>query len=168
MLLHGITPGPFLLRDRPDVFWGVIGSFYLGNAMLLILNLPLVGLFAKLVRVPSRYLMPAILVLCTIGTYGDNGALFDVWVMLGAGVIGYVMRKYGYEPAPLVVGLVLGPVMERSFRQTLIISGGRVESLWESPICMVMWGVALAAIFLPLVIRAAKAGQKAFSGGGRP
>ena len=88
MLLHGITPSPFLLRDRPDVFWGVIGSFYLGNAMLLILNLPLVGIFAKLVRVPSRYLMPVILVLCAIGTYGDNGALFDVWVMLGAGVIG--------------------------------------------------------------------------------
>ena len=158
MLLHGITPGPFLLRDRPDVFWGVIGSFYLGNAMLLILNLPLVGIFARLVRVPSRYLMPAILVLCTIGTYGDNGALFDVWVMLGAGVIGYVMRKYGYQPAPLVVGLVLGPVMERSFRQTLIISGGRVESLWESPICMAMWGVALLAILLPILVPRIKAG----------
>jgi len=90
--------------------------------------------------------MPVILVLCAIGTYGDNSALFDVWVMLGAGVIGYVMRKYGYGPAPLVVGLVLGPVMERSFRQTLIISGGRVESLWEPPICMVMWGVALMSV----------------------
>ena len=100
MLLHGITPGPFLLRDRPDVFWGVIGSFYLGNAMLLILNLPLVGIFAKIVRVPSRYLMPVILVLCAIGAYGDNGALFDVWVMLGAGVLGYVMRKYGYRAGP--------------------------------------------------------------------
>ena len=153
MLLHGVTPGPFLLRDRPDVFWGVIGSFYLGNAMLLILNLPLVGVFAKLVRVPSRYLMPIILVLCAIGTFGDNGALFDVWVMVAAGVIGYVMRKYGYEPAPLVVGLVLGPVMERSFRQTLIISGGRVESLWESPICMAMWAIALIAILLPVLIK---------------
>jgi putative tricarboxylic transport membrane protein len=128
--------------------------------MLLILNLPLVGIFAKLVRVPSRYLMPVILVLCAIGTYGDNGALFDVWVMLAAGVIGYVMRKYGYQPAPLVVGLVLGPVMERSFRQTLIISGGRIESLWESPICMVMWGVAVLAIFLPMVIRLIKSGIK--------
>ena len=160
MLLHGITPGPFLLRDRPDVFWGVIGSFYLGNAMLLILNLPLVGIFAKLVRVPSRYLMPIILILCTIGTYGDNGALFDVWVMLGAGVIGYVMRKYGYQPAPLVVGLVLGPMMERSFRQTLIISGGRIGSLWEPPICMAIWGVALLAILLPILIPPIKAGIK--------
>ncbi|MEW6671531.1 MAG: tripartite tricarboxylate transporter permease [Thermodesulfobacteriota bacterium] len=153
MLLHSVTPGPFLLRDRPDVFWGVIGSFYLGNAMLLILNLPLVGIFARLVRVPARYLMPVILVLCTIGTYGDNGAFFDVWVMLGAGIIGFVMRKYGYSPAPLVVGLVLGPVMERSFRQTLIISVGNLASLWESAICKAVWAVALIAIILPLLIR---------------
>jgi putative tricarboxylic transport membrane protein len=152
MLLHGVTPGPFLLRDRPDLFWGVIGSFYLGNAMLLILNLPLVGLFARIVRIPNLYLMPIILVLCGIGAFADNGLLFDVWVMLGAGAIGYLMRKFDYQPAPLVVGLVLGPVMERSFRQTLIISGGRVESLWESPICMFMWGVAVIAILYPMVV----------------
>lgn len=152
MLLHGVTPGPFLLRDRPDLFWGVIGSFYLGNAMLLILNLPLVGLFARIVRIPNLYLMPIILVLCGIGAFADNGLLFDVWVMLGAGAIGYLMRKFDYQPAPLVVGLVLGPVMERSFRQTLIISGGRGESLWESPICMVMWGVAVIAILYPMVV----------------
>ena len=149
MLLHGITPGPFLLRDRPDVFWGVIGSFYLGNMMLLILNLPLVGIFAKIVRVAPKYLMPTVLVLCVIGAYGDNSSLFDVWVMLGAGVVGYLMRKYDYEPAPLIVGLVLGPVMERSLRQTLIISRGSISGLWESPICMVMWFVILMAAVLP-------------------
>ncbi len=154
MLLHGITPGPLLLRDRPDVFWGVVGSFYLGNMMLLILNLPLVGLFAKIVRVAPRYLMPTVLVLCVIGAYGDNGVLFDVWVMLGAGIVGYVMRKYNYEPAPLVVGLVLGPVMERSLRQTLIISRGNISGLWESPLCMVMWGIVLLAVLLPFVMRA--------------
>lgn len=159
MLLHGVTPGPFLLRDRPDVFWGVVGSFYLGNIMLLVLNLPLVGLFAKLVTVPARYLMPIVLILCTIGTYGDNGALFDVWVMLAAGVLGYVMRKYDYEPAPLVVGLVLGPVMERSFRQTLIISGGRPESLWEPPLCMIMWTIAALSIVLPPLVRWVKTRQ---------
>jgi len=152
MLLHGITPGPFLLRDRPDVFWGVIGSFYLGNMMLLILNLPLVGFFAKLVRIAPRYLMPAVLVLCVIGAYGDNGTLFDVWVMLGAGVVGYTMRKYDYEPAPLVVGLVLGPVMERSFRQTLIISRGNLSGLWDSPICTVLWFVILVTAVMPFII----------------
>ncbi len=152
MLLHGITPGPFLLRDRPDVFWGVIGSFYLGNMMLLILNLPLVGFFAKLVRIAPRYLMPTVLVLCVIGAYGDNSTLFDVWVMLGAGVVGYIMRKYDYEPAPLVVGLVLGPVMERSLRQTLIISRGNLSGLWESPICTVLWFVILVAAVMPFLL----------------
>ncbi len=160
MLLQGVTPGPFLLRDRPDLFWGVIGSFYLGNAMLLILNLPLVGFFARLVRIPAPYLMPAILLLCTIGTFGDNSALFDVWVMLGAGVIGYVMRKYGYQPAPLVVGLVLGPVMERSFRQTLIMGAGRFESLWAPPLCKVMWAAVVLSFFLPLAIRIFKNRKK--------
>jgi putative tricarboxylic transport membrane protein len=157
MLLHGITPGPFLLRDRPDVFWGVIGSFYLGNMMLLILNLPLVGIFAKIVRVAPRYLMPTVLVLCVIGAYGDNSSLFDVWVMLGAGVVGYIMRKYDYEPAPLVVGLVLGPVMERSLRQTLIISRGNISGLWDSPICMVMWLIILLSAVLPVLVPYVKA-----------
>jgi putative tricarboxylic transport membrane protein len=163
MLLHGITPGPFLLRDRPDVFWGVIGSFYLGNMMLLILNLPLVGFFAKIVRIAPKYLMPVVLVLCVIGAYGDNGNLFDVWVMLGAGIVGYAMRKYSYEPAPLVVGLVLGPVMERSLRQTLIISRGNVGGLWESPICLVLWLVILLAVSLPSVMHYLR-----FKAGARP
>ncbi len=156
MLLHGITPGPFLLRDRPDVFWGVIGSFYLGNMMLLVLNLPLVGIFAKIVRVAPKYLMPVVLVLCVIGAYGDNSSLFDVWVMLGAGVVGYVMRKYDYEPAPLVVGLVLGPVMERSLRQTLIISRGSLSGLLDSTLCLVMWAVVVLAVILPLMINYVK------------
>jgi putative tricarboxylic transport membrane protein len=160
MLLHGITPGPFLLRDRPDVFWGVIGSFYLGNMMLLILNLPLVGIFAKIVRISNHYLMPIILVLCAIGAYGDNGALFDVWVMLGAGVLGFVMRKFDYEPAPLVVGLVLGPVMERSFRQALIISQGDTGALWQPPLCLAMWGIALLSIILPMMIPQMRKGLK--------
>jgi putative tricarboxylic transport membrane protein len=161
MLLHGVTPGPFLLRDRPDLFWGVIGSFYLGNAMLLVLNLPLVGLFARIVRVPNLYLLPVILVLCGIGAYGDNGLLFDVWVMLASGVLGFVMRKYDYEPAPLVVGLVLGPVMERSFRQALIISQGDTASLWQPPLCLAMWGIILASIVLPLAVPQLRKGIKA-------
>ncbi len=157
MLLHGVTPGPFLLRDRPDIFWGVIGSFYLGNMMLLILNLPLVGIFARIVRVAPKYLMPAVLVLCVIGAYGDNNNLFDVWVMLGAGVVGYLMRRYGYEPAPLVVGLVLGPVMERSLVQTLTISRGDPAGLIESPLCMVLWAAALIAVALPFLVGLLKA-----------
>lgn len=156
MLMLGVTPGPFLLKEHPDVFWGVIGSFYLGNIMLLVLNLPLVGIFARLVRVSSRYLMPVILVMCAVGTYADNSSLFDVWVMLGAGVLGYVMRKYHYGPAPLVVGLVLGPVMERSLCQMMIISQGDIGGLWTSTLCKVMWIGVLISVFLPLMIRAVK------------
>jgi putative tricarboxylic transport membrane protein len=152
MLLHGVTPGPFLMRDRPDVFWGVIGSFYLGNAMLLILNLPLVGVFARVVRVAPRYLMPAVLVLCVIGAYGDNGSLFDVWVMLGSGVAGYLMRRFDYEPAPLIVGLVLGTVMERSLRQALIMSGGALSGLWESPISAAILIGAVVAALAPILL----------------
>jgi putative tricarboxylic transport membrane protein len=149
MLLHGVTPGPFLMRDRPDVFWGVIGSFYLGNAMLLILNLPLVGVFAKVVRIAPKFLMPTVLVLCVIGAYGDNSSLFDVWVMLGSGVAGYLMRRFDYEPAPLVVGLVLGTVMERSLRQALIMSGGEMRGIWESPISAVILILAVLAAIAP-------------------
>jgi putative tricarboxylic transport membrane protein len=120
--------------------------------MLLILNLPLVGIFAKIVRVAPKYLMPTVLVLCVIGAYGDNSNFFDVWVMLGAGIVGYIMRKYNYEPAPLIVGLVLGPVMERSLRQTLIISRGNISGLWGSPLCMVMWLIIFLAAILPFMM----------------
>jgi putative tricarboxylic transport membrane protein len=147
-----VTPGPFLLRDRPDVFWGVIGSFYVGNIMLLILNLPLVGVFAKIVQVAPKYLMPSVLILCVVGAYGDNNNLFDVWVMLGFGVVGYLMRKYEFEPSPLVVGLVLGPVAERSLRQALIISGGRVSGLYDSPLAAVILGVVFLAVMGPVVL----------------
>jgi putative tricarboxylic transport membrane protein len=164
MLMLGVTPGPFLLKEHPDVFWGVIGSFYLGNIMLLVLNLPLVGFFARLVRVSPKYLLPVILAMCTVGTYADNSQLFDLWVMLGSGVLGYVMRKYQYEPAPLIVGLVLGPVMERSLCQMMIISQGDIGGLWSSTLCKVMWVGVVISLFLPLLIRVAAAIRKAVWG----
>lgn len=150
MLLMGITPGPFLLRDHPQVFWGVIGSFYVGNVMLLVLNLPLVGIFARVAQIPSNYLMPAVLVLCIVGAYGDNNNLFDVWVMLGAGVMGYLMRTYEYEPASLVLGLVLGPIMERSLLQALTIAQGDISGLWDSTIFAVLLVGALLAAVIPV------------------
>jgi putative tricarboxylic transport membrane protein len=149
MLLQGITPGPFLIRNNPDVFWGVIGSFYVGNVMLLILNLPLVGIFARVAMIPTKYLMPSVLVLCIVGAYADNNNLFDVWVMLGAGVVGYLMRKVAYDPAPLILGLVLGPTMERSLLQALTMSQGNVSGLWESPIAAAMLVLAALAAVWP-------------------
>jgi len=149
MLLMGVTPGPFLLRDNPQVFWGVIGSFYVGNVMLLVLNLPLVGLFARVAQIPPNYLMPAVLALCIVGAFGDNNNLFDVWVMAGAGGIGYLMRRYEYEPAPLVLGLVLGPIMERSLLQALTMEGGNIAGLWGSRIAAAMLLGALLAALAP-------------------
>jgi putative tricarboxylic transport membrane protein len=151
MLLMSVTPGPFLLRDHPQVFWGVIGSFYVGNVMLLLLNLPLVGLFARVATVPARWLMPVVLVLCAVAAYADNNNVFDVWVMVGAGLLGYVMRGLGLSPAPLVLGLVLGPLLERSLLQALTIGRGDVRELWASAPAAIMLAGAAVALLAPLV-----------------
>jgi putative tricarboxylic transport membrane protein len=151
MLLTGVTPGPFLLRDHPQVFWGVIASFYVGNAMLLLLNLPLVGLFARVAAIPQRYLMPGVLVLCAVAAYSDNNNPFDVWVMVVAGILGYAMRGLGYNPAPLVLGLVLGPLLERSLLQALTIGRGDVRELWSSAPAAVMLAAAGVALVAPIV-----------------
>jgi putative tricarboxylic transport membrane protein len=156
MLLVSVTPGPFLLRDHPDVFWGVIGSFYVGNVMLLLLNLPLVGLFARVATIPPRWLMPGVLVLCAVAAYADNNNAFDVWVMVGAGLLGYAMRWLRYDPAPLVLGLVLGPLLERSLVQALTIARGQVSGLWSSPQAAVMQVAAVVALVAPGVLRLAR------------
>jgi putative tricarboxylic transport membrane protein len=153
MLLQGITPGPFLLRDHPHVFWSVIGSLYVGNVMLLVLNLPLVGIFARVATIPPRYLMPVVLVLCAMGAFADNNNLFDVWVMVAAGLLGSLMRALDYEPAPLVLGLVLGPVMERSLLQALTISRGDLHGLWESSLSAGTLLLAAGAVAGPLLLR---------------
>jgi putative tricarboxylic transport membrane protein len=153
MLLQGVTPGPFLLRDHPQVFWGILGSFYVGNVMLLLLNLPLVGLFARVATIPPRYLMPVVLVLCAVGAYADNNNLFDVWVMVAAGLVGYGLRLLDYDPAPLVLGLVLGPVMERSLLQALTISRGDPAGLWGSAPAAGMLLAAGAALVAPALAR---------------
>ena len=153
MLLQGVTPGPFLLRDNPHVFWSIIGSFYVGNVMLLLLNLPLVGLFARVATIPPRYLMPVVLVLCAVGAFADNNNLFDVWVMVAAGLLGYVMRALDYDAAPLVLGLVLGPVMERSLLQALTIARGELGGLWGSPLSASMLLAAAATLVTPVLAR---------------
>jgi putative tricarboxylic transport membrane protein len=163
MLLTGVTPGPFLLRDHPQVFWGVIGSFYVGNAMLLLLNLPLVGLFARIATLPPRSLMPAVLVLCAVAAFSDNNNLFDVWVMVAAGLVGYALRALDYDVMPLVLGLVLGPVMERSLLQALTIARGDVRGLWASTPAAVMLVAAAVALVLPLGARLVAGGRRRVS-----
>jgi putative tricarboxylic transport membrane protein len=149
MLLMSVTPGPFLLRDHPSVFWGVIGSFYVGNVMLLLLNLPLVGVFARVATIPPKYLMPGVLVLCAVAAYSDNNNIFDVWVMVVAGIAGWAMRALDFSPAPLVLGLVLGPVLERSLLQALTIARGEVRGLWASGPAAVMLAAAAVVFVAP-------------------
>ena len=134
LLMHGVQPGPMLMVNHPDVFWGVIISMYVGNAMLLLLNLPLIGLWVQVLKIPYRILFPLILFFCLIGVYSINTSLFDVGIMLLFGVIGYLVRKFGYEPAPLVLAFVLGPMLEYSLRQSLTMSKGSFSIFFMRPI----------------------------------
>jgi putative tricarboxylic transport membrane protein len=124
LLIKGIAPGPQLVSEHPQVFWGFIASMYVGNLMLLALNLPLVGLFVNILRIPYAYLYPLIVMFCIVGVYLVNNSIVDVWIMLIMGVVGYLLRKLDFDPAPLVLGLVIAPTFELSLRQSLVMSNG--------------------------------------------
>ena len=156
MMIHGVTPGPLLIKNDPRLFWGFIASMYVGNVILLILNLPLVGLFVNLLRVPYPVLYPAILVCSIVGVYAVSSSVVDVWIMLGAGVLGYGLRKLDFETAPIVLGLVLAPMMEMSLRQSLSMSAGHYAIFVTRPISgtLLAGGAVLVALSLrPLISR---------------
>jgi putative tricarboxylic transport membrane protein len=134
LMIHGITPGPLLISRNPEIFWGIIASMYIGNAMLLILNLPLIGLWVQVLKVPYKILFPLILLFCLIGAYSINNSISDDIIMLVFGVLGYMMRKYKYEGAPMVLAFVLGPMLEYSLRQSLRISNGSFLIFFTRPI----------------------------------
>ncbi|MDI7258650.1 MAG: tripartite tricarboxylate transporter permease [Thermodesulfobacteriota bacterium] len=142
LLIHNITPGPLLLKNRPDIFWGVITSMYIGNVMLLVLNLPLIGMWVQITKIPFRLLFPIIILVCIVGVYTLNNSVFDLWIMIIFGVVGYVLKKCQYEPAPLVLAYVLGPKMEQAMRQSLIISDGSFKIFLVRPISAVCLGIA--------------------------
>ncbi len=134
LMIHGITPGPLMIEKNPELFWGTVTSMYLGNAMLLVLNLPLIGLWVRLLRVRYAVLFPLILFIALIGAYVINGSEMDLYMMLFFGVVGYLMRKFDYEPAPLILAYVLSPILEDSLRQSLIISSGSMGIFVSRPI----------------------------------
>ena len=138
LLIHGVPPGPTLVNDHPNVFWGFVASMYVGNLMLLALNLPLVGLFVNLLRIPYAYLYPLIIMFCVIGVYEVNHSIVDVWIMLIMGVVGYGLKKFGFDPAPLVLGLVIAPLFEMSLRQSLIMSNGNWTIFFARPIALTL------------------------------
>ncbi len=142
LLIHNITPGPLLLKNHPDIFWGVITSMYIGNVMLLVLNLPLIGLWVQITKVLFRLMFPIIILICIVGVYTLRNSVFDIWIMIIFGVIGYVMKKCQYEPAPLALAYVLGPMLEKSMRQSLIISNGSFKIFFVRPISAICLGIA--------------------------
>jgi putative tricarboxylic transport membrane protein len=148
LLIHGVPPGPTLVSDHPKVFWGFVASMYVGNLMLLALNLPLVGLFVNLLRIPYAYLYPLIIMFCVIGVYEVNHSIVDVWIMLIMGVVGYGLKKFGLDPAPLVLGLVISPLFEMSLRQSLIMSNGNWTIFFQRPIAGVLLAVCAGLLAL--------------------
>ncbi len=150
MMVHGVTPGPLLIQQDPRLFWGFIASMYVGNVILLILNLPLVGLFVNLLRVPYPVMYPIILVCSILGVYAVNSSVVDVWIMLGTGVLGYLLRKLDFETAPIVLGLVLAPMMELSLRQALAMSAGHYAIFVTRPISLALLSVGALLVALAL------------------
>ncbi len=138
LLIHGVRPGPLLISESPEIFWGLVASMYIGNLVLVILNLPLVGIFVKLLRIPFRILFPIIILVCLVGTYSIKGSTFELGVLLFFGLLGYILRKLKYDVPPLILALIVGQTMEMSFRQSLMRSGGSFSIFWESPMAMVL------------------------------
>lgn len=154
MTIHGITPGPSLLQKNPDLFWGFIASMWIGNIMLLVINLPMIGLWVRLLRIEYRLMFPAILLFCCIGIYSINNSVFDVAMTVGMGVLGWVARKAQCDAGPLLLGFVLGPMMETNFRRAMLISGGDATAFFDRPISLGLLGATgllLVILLLPAV-----------------
>jgi putative tricarboxylic transport membrane protein len=150
MTLHNIQPGPQVMTSNPELFWGLIASMWIGNAMLIILNLPLIGIWIKLLSVPYRWLFPAIVLFCAIGVYSTNNSTWDIWMLGLFGVIGYLFIKLGAEPAPLLLGFILGPMMEENLRRALLLSRGDWSVFVTSPLSAGL--LAVAALLLVIVL----------------
>ena len=163
MIIQGIQPGPSVMTEQPALFWGIVVSMWIGNVMLLILNLPLIGLWVKMIAVPYHYLYPAILVFCAIGTFSLSNSTFDVYLMAVFGLLGYIFHKFGCEPAPMMLGFILGPMMEEFLRRALLLSKGDPMVLVTRPISAVMLAVAVVLLFIVLTPALRKKREEAFA-----
>jgi TctA family transporter len=134
LIVHGITPGPMVISQRPDLFWGLIASFFVGNALLVILNLPLIGIWIRILMIPRAYLFPAVIFFVCIGTYSLSNSTFDVLLVIVFGTIGLVFKLLDYPPAPLILGFILGPMLEEHFRRALLLSNGDPTVFLTQPI----------------------------------
>ncbi|MGB9149939.1 MAG: tripartite tricarboxylate transporter permease [Burkholderiales bacterium] len=162
MILQGIQPGPSVMTEQPTLFWGLVASMWIGNVMLLVLNLPLIGLWVKMISVPYHFLYPAILVFCAIGTFSLSNSTFDVYLMAVFGFLGYIFHKLGCEPAPMLLGFILGPMMEEYLRRALLISKGDPMVLVTRPISATMLVLAAVALTIVLLPALRKKREEAF------
>src|SRR5918994_516201 len=159
MTIHGIVPGPQIMREQPQLVWGVIASMWVGNLMLLVINLPLIGVWVSMLKIPYRMLFPAIVLFCCIGTFGIANNLFNVWLMMGCALIGYFFIKIGVEPAPLLLGLVLGPQLEEYFRRAMLLADGDFSVFLRRPISATLLAI-VAILFLLMVFPAIRRSRK--------
>lgn len=162
LTIHGVQPGPLLLTDRPEVFWGLVASMYIGNVILLTLNLPMVGIFVNLLRIPYRWLVTIILVISIIGVYSVNSSVIDIWIMVLSGGAGYLLRKFGYEMAPLLLALVLGDRLEANFRLALTMSGGNYGTFLDA-VSIIVLASALGLLLLVQALAWAFGYRKSFA-----
>jgi putative tricarboxylic transport membrane protein len=153
LMLHNITPGPNLILEKPDLFWGVIASMYIANFMLLLLNLPMVNIFVNILRTPKQILLPVIVMLSLIGVYSVNSSLIDLLIMGLCGIIGFMFKRVGFQPAPLIIAMVISPMLENSLRQALLISGGDIGAVIWRPICGVLYLIALGILVAPWLLK---------------
>jgi len=150
MTIHNIQPGPQVMTSNPELFWGLIASMWLGNAMLIVLNLPLIGIWIKLLTVPYRWLYPSIVLFCAVGVYSTNNNTWDIWMVGAFGLVGYIFHKLGTEPAPLLLGFILGPMMEENLRRALLLSRGDWSVFVTRPLSAGL--LAAAALLLIIVL----------------
>ena len=153
LMIHGLTPGPNLIKDKPDLFWTVIASMYIGNFMLIVLNLPLINLFVRILQVPRHILMPVIVLICIIGVYSVNASQLDLFMLAVFGFVGYFLRRVGFQAAPLILAMVIGPMIETSLRQALNISGGSLAGVIFHPICLTLFILASLTFVIPLAVK---------------
>ena len=153
MMVHNVQPGPLLMTSHPEIFWAVIASMFVGNIMLVVINVPMIGIWVSMLRIPAYILLPTILMMAIIGSYSLRNSMFDVSLLLVLGILGYVLRKLEFQLAPLVVGVVLGPMIEKHFREGLFMSQGDLSVFWSSPISIGIWSLLFVVIALSTMTR---------------
>jgi putative tricarboxylic transport membrane protein len=151
LMIHGTPPGPMLIQNHPNLFWGVVISMFIGNIFLLILNLPMIGIWVKLLKVPYNILFPLIILICLIGAFSVSSTTFGMITLVVFGLLGYFMKKYGYEGGPLILAFILGPMLETALRQSLIMSHGSFSIFVYKPISMIALSITLLFLLLPLI-----------------